>query len=232
MGNNLNLGYNSPTASEVPAEDGRVAGGSESHSSLHSERVPKIVVNVLQPYTLLIFPIIVACFLVFQTIAEIIKWTILILSLLIVPPLGYQYLRRWYLEKQGKETSDFHTLYRNSKKDMVSLAILFILPTLLASHSLHYPKTIFAPIIALFSITIFNLILNLFYKSSFHLAGLSGCLTSLWFLIGKYSFFFLPLVPLLSISKKRIGHHTNSQMLVGFLIGIFVTALVFKKMGF
>ena len=122
--------------------------------------------------------------------------------------------------------------FRLSKKDMVILAILFILPTLLASHSLHYPKTIFAPIIALFSITIFNLILNLFYKSSFHLAGLSGCLTSLWFLIGKYSFFFLPLVPLLSISKKRIGHHTNSQMLVGFLIGIFVTALVFKKMGF
>ena len=192
----------------------------------------KIAVNVLQPYTLLIFPIIVACFLVFQTITEAVKWAILVLVFLIAPPLGYQYLRRWYLKKQGKETSDFHTLYRDSKKDMVSLAILFIVPTLLASYLLHYPKTIFTLIITLFSLAIFNLIFNLFYKSSFHLAGLSSCLTSLWFLIGKYSFFFLPFIPLVAISKKRIGHHTNSQMLVGFLIGIFVTALVFKKMGF
>jgi len=65
-------------------------------------KLERVVVNVLQPYTLLIFPIVVACFLVFQIIAKAIKWAILILSLLILPPVSYQYLRRWYLKKQGK----------------------------------------------------------------------------------------------------------------------------------
>lgn len=193
----------------------------------NSLKIEKIVVNVSQPYFLLILPIIVACFLVFQTIKEAVRWAILIVLLLIAPPISYQFIKKWYLEKKGKETFDFHTMYRGSKKEMEILIALFILPTCFASYFLKYPKIIIAVIGSLFGVIIVNFILNFFVKSSFHLAGLFSCLTSLWFLVKEYTFFLLPFIPLVAISKKRLGHHSILQMITGSLVGIFVTILVF-----
>ncbi|MDD3735230.1 MAG: hypothetical protein PHO31_02015 [Candidatus Pacebacteria bacterium] len=190
-------------------------------------KIEKIVVDIFQPYFLLIFPIIVACFLVFETIKEAVKWAFIIITLLIAPPISYQYLKRWYFKKQGREVFDFHTMYRDSKKEMAILVALFIIPTCLAAYFLKYPKIIVAVIGALFGVIIVNFVLNFFVKSSFHLAGLFSCITSLWFLVGKYAFFLLPLVPLIAVSKKRLGHHTVDQMVIGSLVGIFVTIFVF-----
>jgi len=110
--------------------------------------------------------------------------------------------------------------------------LLFLIPPSLAFYFIDYPSIISAPLVSFLTWRAVNTILNLKTEVSYHLGDIALLLFSLWFLIGEYSLFGIPLIPLIAVSKKRIGHHTVPQMIVGFLTAAVITTVIFSQLGF
>jgi hypothetical protein len=144
-----------------------------------------------------------------------------------IPGLGYA-----FLVKRSKPDISFRDFFRNSKKELFISTLIFSISTLLAIYFIDYPPIVNATLVSLISWKIVNAIFNLKFRISYHLGDIALLLVSLWFIIGRYSLFGIILIPVVAISKRRAGHHTITQMIIGFLAAAFITAFVFKEFGF
>ncbi|HOK35221.1 MAG TPA: hypothetical protein PLL80_00105 [Candidatus Pacearchaeota archaeon] len=193
-------------------------------------KIAKVVVNTLNPDFWLFLALVIGCYFTFPTWGEILKWTFFYFVLMVVPPQIYiEAKRRYFLRQKDKE---IHDLFRGSKGDEAISSLLLFLPVAISFYFITPPRWFLALYFSLIGITILSFIINYVFKfkSSYHLVYCGTYLTSIWFFIRNWTFFFLPLAALLSVAKNKIGHHTAAQLIVGFSIGIVVTALVFTKM--
>lgn len=193
-------------------------------------KIAKVVVNILHPDFWLFLALIIGFYFTFANWGEILKWTFFYFALMVLPPQIYMEVKRRYvLRAKGKE---LHDLFRGSKKDEAISNLLFFLPVAISFFFIAPPRWFLALFFSLIGVAVLSFIINYVFKfkSSYHLVYCGTYLTDIWFFIQNWTFFFLPLVALLSVSKNRVGHHTAAQLIVGFAVGVLVAALVFGKM--
>lgn len=192
-------------------------------------KIAKVVVNVLHPDFWLFLTLIIGSYFTFGTWGETLKWTFFYWILMVVPPQLYIEAKRRYL--LGAKDKELHDLFRGSKKDEAIFTLLFFLPVAISFYFVAPPKWFLALFFSLIGVVILSFIINYVFKfkSSYHLVYCGTYLTAVWFFIKNWAFCFLPLTALLGVAKNKVGHHTVAQLIVGFTIGIIVTALVFGK---
>jgi membrane-associated phospholipid phosphatase len=59
----------------------------------------------------------------------------------------------------------------------------------------------------------------------------TSMLFSLWFLFGAVSLVSFLLIPVLGLSRYKLGEHTPAQIVTGFFIGLVVGGAVFNGLG-
>jgi membrane-associated phospholipid phosphatase len=73
--------------------------------------------------------------------------------------------------------------------------------------------------------TIIVLLLSLYWKISIHAMGIAGPATALIYLFGWTGLAFSLLVPLVLWSRLHLKRHTPAQLIVGTVLGYFLTAM-------
>lgn len=73
--------------------------------------------------------------------------------------------------------------------------------------------------------TIIVLLFSLYWKISIHAMGIAGPATAIIYLFGWYGVLFSLLVPLVLWSRLYLKRHTPAQLIVGTVLGYFLTAV-------
>ncbi len=73
--------------------------------------------------------------------------------------------------------------------------------------------------------TIIVLLFSLYWKISIHAMGIAGPATALIYLFGWAGLVFSLLVPLVLWSRLHLKRHTPAQLIVGTVLGYFLTAM-------
>ena len=73
-----------------------------------------------------------------------------------------------------------------------------------------------------------SFVINVFYKVSLHMVGVSGALTAIMLLVfvspSDLSYYFLAMILLtgaVASARLYLGEHTIKEVYVGFLVGMF-----------
>lgn len=73
--------------------------------------------------------------------------------------------------------------------------------------------------------TLLTVIINRYWKISAHSMGIAGSLAAMFFVIGNYSFLFLPLLIAVGWSRIKLKCHTISQVIAGIILAFVSTIL-------
>ena len=118
-----------------------------------------------------------------------------------------------------------------SKREQRPLLFLFsgftIFCYVLSIFILNGPKILFIAVFAIVLGLIVMSFVNRWIKASIHVATLTSFLMLVYYLYRGYFFLFLLLVPLLSWSRVKIKEHTIPETIVGGILGVLLTIIVY-----
>jgi membrane-associated phospholipid phosphatase len=92
-------------------------------------------------------------------------------------------------------------------------------------YSLGAPSLTTVLMICYLNNTIIVLLFSLYWKISIHAMGIAGPATAIIYLFGWYGLLFSLLVRLVLWSRLYLKRHTPAQLIVGTVLGYFLTAL-------
>ena len=186
-----------------------------------SKKIAQFISTVLNPVFLLI-P--VPYILVLRTTGNFytaIYWTLFsLVFILIIGVFILIGIRMGYF-------SDLDISRKAQRPMLFSFAVLLSSIYVFLLYSLNAPKVLFIAIFGLFAGLLTIEIVNKFTKASIHVATVSAFAASLFLVYGgvfALSFFIIPLV---AWARIRTHNHTKSQAVIGALIGISVTLMVY-----
>jgi len=91
-------------------------------------------------------------------------------------------------------------------------------------------KILYLLSVAYLSVSLIVLFVTLFWKISIHMAGLTGPITALILVFGaNYALLYLLALPL-GWARTELEAHTVSEVVLGAVVGIGVTALVYVRL--
>lgn len=194
-------------------------------------KITKLVSNVFHPWAVLVPVLALAAYSAQREPQAYIKWTLLAYIPVIVFPLIYAKIRATVLSRNGSQQKISRSLVRDSPVQLLIMAGLFGIPSVLVLYCLSAPRNLLIIILGITAVMLVLSLVNTMYRASFHLAMVTSMLLSLWFLFGVISLVSLPLIPILGVSRYQLGEHTPTQIVAGFLIGLVVGGAVFYSMG-
>jgi hypothetical protein len=191
----------------------------------------RVVTNVLHPYVVL--PPVVALVAYHGNSAPEVwlKWTICALLPAYIFSLAYMQARVILVAHTTGIQMSFRSLFRERPGELLLLACLFGVPSALILHSLGCPPSIIAAWVGVAATGLVIALVNCGYRASIHLALLTTMVTSVVILFRGASFIAVLLIPLLGISRYRVGEHTPGQLVIGGLLGFATTVAVFQGFG-
>lgn len=191
----------------------------------------QIVSKVLHPYVVLVPVVALVAYQVSSSPEAWGKWTVTALLPAYLFPLLYMQARVTIVARTTGTRVTYRSLFREQSGQMLLLVCLFGIPSALILYFLDAPPSIMATLVGLSVTALLITVVNLGYRASFHLALVTSMVTSLAILFGPPSLIAAFLIPLLGTSRYRLGEHTPSQLLAGFLVGLAVTVAVFQGIG-
>jgi len=191
--------------------------------------IARVVSMVLHPY---VVPALVVLMLAISfSPDDWIKWAIIALLPAYLLPLLYIQARVTLVARTTGSQVTHRSLFRKRPEEVIFLACLFGLPSILILYSLNAPRSIMATLIGLGATALLMTIINVRYRASFHLSLFTSVVTSAVILFGPPALVAAVLIPILGISRYQLREHTPLQLLTGFLIGLIVTAVIFQGFG-
>jgi hypothetical protein len=198
----------------------------ESHSGV------KLAINILHPYAILGIVLASINYMVVPTILERVEWTLLPLVVAFTPVHVYSLVEFRRMQKVDKVKTGMRDTFSERPKELLISAFIYGIPPILLIYFLSGPSEILALFTAYAATNICVALLNFRYRASFHLALVTTSLCTLWVLIGVFSLVTLPLIFVLGFFRQKLGVHTVGQLLIGTVLGVAVTLMVFYTFGF
>jgi len=107
----------------------------------------------------------------------------------------------------------------------ISIVVLYIIGLIVFLY-LQAPWQIIAITASYIAVTFAGAVISLFWKISMHLAGVSGPITALVFLVNPYfAFAYLLLLPI-GWARYALKKHTLLQIIIGSLLSIGITYMI------
>ncbi len=120
--------------------------------------------------------------------------------------------------------------------DRSRLLVIFvslILLMLFASFQMDQPQPLHANLITILVLGLLVAGITYYWKISLHMLGVSTFLVAMMYSLDRDLFFWLGvfLIPLVTWARLVLHRHTPYQLTAGFLVGIFITRIVFQYYG-
>lgn len=153
-------------------------------------------------------------------------WAVLMLLIVTGIPLAYLFIglkRGW--------VSDMELTRREERPRFILVSLSSDVLALLVLHFFRGPHLLTVIVLTYFCLAIVMFSISSFWKISMHMAGVGGFSTALVFVFGwpaLWAFLSLLLVAWARLHRRK---HNVSQLIVGTLAGVLVTALVFGWLG-
>ena len=194
-------------------------------------RRAKLVSNIFHPWVVLVPVLGLAANQSVGKPPEYIKWTLIAFLPATLSPLIYAKIRATVLSRRGNQRKISRSLVRNNPEQLFIMTALFGVPSALMLYYLDAPRNLLIIILGVTAVMFVVTLVNLRYRASFHLSMVTSMLAALWFLFGAVSLVSFLLIPILGLSRYRLGEHTLTQTAAGFLIGLVVGGAVFYCLG-
>jgi len=192
-----------------------------------THQLARLVSSLLHPWLVLAIIIGLTAYTAASHNGEWVKWTLLALLLAYLPSMAYAGIRTALLRRAEGNGNAKLSLLRDRPKELLVTALLFGFPAVPILYILGAPQNILIVVSTAAATMLIVALVNLKFRASFHLALLTCALFSLWILAGAVSLVTILLVPLLGLSRYRLGEHTANQLVIGFALGLAVTPAVF-----
>jgi membrane-associated phospholipid phosphatase len=192
-----------------------------------SVRIAKITSIVLHPYVVLVPAIAITVVNSLDDTIERLVWTVYTLIPIFVFTLIYAKIRAIMTSPDKSEAKIRREQVRNDPAQLLIMTILFAVPSSLILYLLDGPRDVLWIMLSLGLTMLTVTLVNTYYRASFHLAMITSMFTSLGLLFGTIVFITIPLVITLGFSRYKLGEHTPSQIVTGFVIGSISTFVIF-----
>ena len=194
--------------------------------------IAKVISNLFHPYVVMALVIAMVAYKASPSFSVWIKWTMVALLPAYLFPLSYMQAKVVIVSRTTRSQVTFRSFFREEPNEMLLLACLFGIPSALILYSLGSPPDIIATVVGVGATSLLIALVNYIYRASFHLALLTSLATPLVVISGISPLVIAPFIILLGAARCYLGEHTPLQLLAGFLIGLVVTAGIFRGFGF
>jgi len=189
------------------------------------------VSGILHPWAVLAPALALAAYRATGNPLECIKWTLIAFLPATVFPLVYAKIRATVLSRRGTRRKISRSLVRNDPGQLFIMTGLFGIPSALILHYLGAPRNLLIIILGVTAVMLVVAIVNLKYRTSFHLSMVTCILTSLYIIFGPALLFTFVVIPILGLSRYQLSEHTPMQIISGFFIGLVIGGAVFYGLG-
>lgn len=196
-----------------------------------AHQIARLVSSILHPWIVLAIIIGLAAYTAASHNGEWVRWILLALLLTYLPAMAYASIRTLSLRRDEGNDNTKLSLMRERPRELLITASLFGFPALLTLYILSAPLNIIVVVMAAAATMLAVALANLKYRASFHIALLTSAIFSLWALVGVVAIATISLIPLLGLSRYRLGEHNAGQLVIGFALGFVVTMTVFYGFG-
>ena len=145
---------------------------------------------------------------------EILKWLLLLMPLLVLPPLGYLF---WLVHNGTIE--DIYMPDRKTRTRPLTVLMLWLFVCLGLIRYWAAPPLVEVFVVATIVLVAILSVVTLFWKISFHGATITAAATATVMVAGSYALPVMLLVPLVGWSRIRLERHTPRQVIYGSLVG-------------
>jgi hypothetical protein len=196
--------------------------GTNSEIIIKSTRAAEIISKISNPCIVSILYLLIITFTQTDSIYESLAWIGVIVLFLVLLPLGYLLLKTYLTNHQNIFTNDPTDYLRRHPKDILILAIVFGIPSIIILTTIKASPFLLYILSGLLLSALIAAAINLRYRVSFHLSGITFLVFSAVTVWGRIFFIFLVAVLIIAWAKYRIKAHTLPQIIFGILIGFVI----------
>jgi hypothetical protein len=186
----------------------------------------KTISTITNPCLLSVVMLLVITIIEANRFVRFVEWSVTLVLLLVVLPALYTYLRIRF-NRDNKNFQYLPMLFLKSHpQDILILGLIVGLPCWVILKVLDAPPVVLITLIALLVTAMVVALVNLYYRASFHLAGIAVLIYVTIATWGSLFILLTLIVPPAIWAKYRLHDHTITQMLLGIVLGLAATATI------
>lgn len=117
------------------------------------------------------------------------------------------------------------------RSQILLVFVSFVLLLLIASFRLGQPQPLHAVLIVILLLGVLVALISNWWKISLHMLGMSLFVTTILLYNVRHWWPIAFLIPMIGWARLTLHRHTPLQLLVGFILGVSLTWLVFRSFG-
>ena len=161
----------------------------------------------------------------------LVYWSTTVFLFLVLIPLVYVYMRTSRSRSDAKLMADPTSFLRQYPNDILILGLLLGLPCLLILLFLKTPSLLLWTLAALLTSSIVIALLNIFYRISYHLAGVTILVIMAALTWGPVFLVLLAAIPITAWAKYYIHEHTPTQLATGIVMALAIVGAILYLFG-
>lgn len=190
------------------------------------KQLAKLTSNILNPYLISLFVIILLSLDSTSSLSDAIKWSLILIVVTIVPVFSVIV----YLAHQEKIEGIF-IVARQQRSKFYLLAFICAVAGWLILLFGEAPRVLVATFVSALSAIIVFMGINLLWKISLHTAFAAGSVTVLTIVYGSIGALTVMLVPPIAWARIELEHHSLAQAVAGALVAALIVVVVFHFFG-
>jgi hypothetical protein len=185
----------------------------------------KTISTITNPCILSIVILLLISFTKSARLSAAIAQAIAIISILVILPLAFVFLRTSSQPDKKSYRNDPTLFLKRHPLDIMILGIICGLSSWAVLKFLSAPVAVLDTLIALLGVAFILAIINLFYRISFHLAGVTTLIYMTVVTWGTPYLFLLLVLPPIAWAKYTLHDHDFLQMVLGVGVAVAITSL-------
>ena len=190
------------------------------------KQLANLTSNILNPYLVSLFVIILLSFESTSSIPDAIKWSLILIAVSILPIFSVVV----YLAHKEKLEGIFINVRRQRNKIYLLASVCAVVGCIILLY-LEAPLVLVATFVAGFSAILVFMGINLLWKISLHTAFAGASVTVLTILYGSIGALTIMLVPPIAWARIEMKHHSIAQAVAGALLAALIVVVVFYLFG-
>lgn len=193
--------------------------------------IARVISRVTNPCYLSVVVLILMAYIDSVELWPTVSYIALILLCLVLLPIAYVLARMARRGTRAKRPGDLVDFLKEHPKDVGALGMILGLPSVLVLLSLDAPKFLVATLTSLLVCSLIISLVRGFYKTSYHLAGVTCLIIMAAQIWGQVFFATAAVIPAIVWARYVLREHSLSQMIAGSVLAVVVCIVTLHGYG-
>jgi hypothetical protein len=193
------------------------------YQATRSSYIARAISKFTNPTILSVITLLLIAFTKSSSVPESVGYFAIILLFFVFIPAVYVLIRASRSGNKIKSVIELTKFLKQHPVDILIMALLLGLPSLIILGFLKAPVVLTATVAALLAGSIVTSLFNLFYRVSFHLTGITIVIIMAAQAWGQPYLFLLIAIPPISWAKFQIRDHTIPQLIIGIIVAMVMS---------